>query len=133
MIRRPPRSTLFPYTTLFRSQPARQRGGVLPRRPHRRPWSSHDLTERHFISLARAFAPLVLAYAALILVAHRHHLPPPARETNLFLTKQSDLRVFHHAGAGFVQDLAPLVPSLACFGPRRIVGEGPHAYLLEGL
>src|SRR5258708_27148435 len=25
MIRRPPRSTLFPYTTLFRSVPARQR------------------------------------------------------------------------------------------------------------
>src|SRR3712207_7150437 len=30
MIRRPPRSTLFPYTTLFRSlQPAAQRAGAL--------------------------------------------------------------------------------------------------------
>src|SRR5947208_16882451 len=28
MIRRPPRSTLFPYTTLFRSLPARHGGGV---------------------------------------------------------------------------------------------------------
>src|SRR2546428_6608560 len=28
MIRRPPRSTLFPYTTLFRSQPRRRDGGV---------------------------------------------------------------------------------------------------------
>src|SRR2546430_13092805 len=27
MIRRPPRSTLFPYTTLFRSAPARRRNG----------------------------------------------------------------------------------------------------------
>src|SRR5260370_22631839 len=27
MIRRPPRSTLFPYTTLFRSRPAHQGGG----------------------------------------------------------------------------------------------------------
>src|SRR3712207_8703618 len=27
MIRRPPRSTLFPYTTLFRSGPYRRRGG----------------------------------------------------------------------------------------------------------
>src|SRR2546422_5252257 len=27
MIRRPPRSTLFPYTTLFRSLPRRPRGG----------------------------------------------------------------------------------------------------------
>src|SRR2546425_7457531 len=30
MIRRPPRSTLFPYTTLFRSHAMR---GVVPRRP----------------------------------------------------------------------------------------------------
>src|SRR2546428_6067617 len=28
MIRRPPRSTLFPYTTLFRSEPGGVRGGV---------------------------------------------------------------------------------------------------------
>src|SRR2546430_3598464 len=28
MIRRPPRSTLFPYTTLFRSWPARRRAGA---------------------------------------------------------------------------------------------------------
>src|ERR1035441_5572073 len=31
MIRRPPRSTLFPYTTLFRSSPARR--GLRPARP----------------------------------------------------------------------------------------------------
>src|SRR3712207_7906313 len=30
MIRRPPRSTLFPYTTLFRSRPAGRRGPVPP-------------------------------------------------------------------------------------------------------
>src|SRR3712207_7118969 len=29
MIRRPPRSTLFPYTTLFRSDPRRRSEGVL--------------------------------------------------------------------------------------------------------
>src|SRR6266511_5662519 len=28
MIRRPPRSTLFPYTTLFRSRPAEDAGGL---------------------------------------------------------------------------------------------------------
>src|SRR2546421_4188338 len=28
MIRRPPRSTLFPYTTLFRSRSGRRRGGA---------------------------------------------------------------------------------------------------------
>src|SRR5688572_32586014 len=34
MIRRPPRSTLFPYTTLFRSPPASAGGSPTPR-PHR--------------------------------------------------------------------------------------------------
>src|ERR1041384_8559304 len=33
MIRRPPRSTLFPYTTLFRSRRWAARGGVRRRRP----------------------------------------------------------------------------------------------------
>src|SRR3712207_7132722 len=33
MIRRPPRSTLFPYTTLFRSQPAARVGDELGQRP----------------------------------------------------------------------------------------------------
>src|SRR5947208_8263285 len=32
MIRRPPRSTLFPYTTLFRSRRSRSRGGRYTRR-----------------------------------------------------------------------------------------------------
>src|SRR5256885_12065075 len=31
MIRRPPRSTLFPYTTLFRSSPARSAGHTMPK------------------------------------------------------------------------------------------------------
>src|SRR2546425_9052255 len=33
MIRRPPRSTLFPYTTLFRSQPSRRDADVVRARP----------------------------------------------------------------------------------------------------
>src|SRR5947209_9103806 len=33
MIRRPPRSTLFPYTTLFRSQPRRAQGRARARQP----------------------------------------------------------------------------------------------------
>src|SRR3712207_7894141 len=37
MIRRPPRSTLFPYTTLFRSLREPERSGLPPRRPALRP------------------------------------------------------------------------------------------------
>src|SRR3712207_9540860 len=35
MIRRPPRSTLFPYTTLFRADPARGNGTLLLEVPNR--------------------------------------------------------------------------------------------------
>src|SRR5690348_17363260 len=51
MIRRPPRSTLFPYTTLFRSrvrrsrEPARRQGrleAARPRRSRRGPDRGHD-------------------------------------------------------------------------------------------
>src|SRR3712207_8024072 len=47
MIRRPPRSTLFPYTTLFRSQRARRRW---PRRV-RRPGDDGRATPRHRLPL----------------------------------------------------------------------------------
>src|SRR5258708_9070216 len=57
MIRRPPRSTLFPYTTLFRSpdlsQSFRQGARVLPGRLTR--WNS-PLIPRHFAQFARARA-----------------------------------------------------------------------------
>src|SRR5256885_14249929 len=61
MIRRPPRSTLFPYTTLFRSHQARRGGGAArtdvgpaPRRPRppRRP--AAPFPERASQSLVRA-------------------------------------------------------------------------------
>src|SRR5215475_15119245 len=44
MIRRPPRSTLFPYTTLFRSTPPARcpgRGAARPHRPRRRRSEEH--------------------------------------------------------------------------------------------
>src|SRR2546422_2387391 len=53
MIRRPPRSTLFPYTTLFRSEarparaPARPGGGTARREPGRRPAALEGRSEEH--------------------------------------------------------------------------------------
>src|SRR5438270_1679117 len=43
MIRRPPRSTLFPYTTLFRSRP---RDASQPRRPLTSPWLRRRARDR---------------------------------------------------------------------------------------
>src|SRR2546429_5608986 len=50
MIRRPPRSTLFPYTTLFRS-PRQAQGARLPPRPRLRP--HRDLWAAHRVRVAR--------------------------------------------------------------------------------
>src|SRR5438477_8863690 len=49
MIRRPPRSTLFPYTTLFRSRRLRRRGGAdrLPRRARLGPQRLDVRSEEH--------------------------------------------------------------------------------------
>src|SRR2546427_7417439 len=52
MIRRPPRSTLFPYTTLFRSYTRRtqdgvDRGGGVPRRGRRVPAVRRVRSEEH--------------------------------------------------------------------------------------
>src|SRR3712207_8352257 len=41
MIRRPPRSTLFPYTTLFRSVQEHRDHHPRAGHPHRRPWPGH--------------------------------------------------------------------------------------------
>src|SRR2546426_7598768 len=54
MIRRPPRSTLFPYTTLFRSGPWRQRCSLFASTPvifgdWRKAWSRNFLSARRRI------------------------------------------------------------------------------------
>src|SRR5438093_8871025 len=46
MIRRPPRSTLFPYTTLFRSRQFQEVGGLLERPGAlEHPWAQHRSEE----------------------------------------------------------------------------------------
>src|SRR5256885_7909341 len=47
MIRRPPRSTLFPYTTLFRSRRLRVRGGDRARGEPRILFQFDDAVEEH--------------------------------------------------------------------------------------
>src|SRR3712207_7662789 len=62
MIRRPPRSTLFPDTTLFRSRPPRPLRGAGPRA--RRDPGNHP--ERH--GAVRVSGPLVIIGDALLAV-----------------------------------------------------------------
>src|SRR5207249_6282682 len=55
MIRRPPRSTLFPYTTLFRSRPACRRGHPFPRAAPPRPATAGSRSEEHTSELQSRF------------------------------------------------------------------------------
>src|SRR5438093_4552275 len=51
MIRRPPRSTLFPYTTLFRSLPAETRmSAAVPRIPRRQLAEARRMNIRHLVT-----------------------------------------------------------------------------------
>src|SRR5688572_32702106 len=47
MIRRPPRSTLFPYTTLFRSEPDRTPSGAEAEIPGEREADAPEAEDRH--------------------------------------------------------------------------------------
>src|SRR5256885_15951520 len=91
MIRRPPRSTLFPYTTLFRSQPpsARpvpppHRRAIAPRRCRgidggpacgepRAPWArAHGGGQRDRKSTRLNSSHLVISYAVFCLKKKKH-------------------------------------------------------------
>src|SRR2546426_8456247 len=66
MIRRPPRSTLFPYTTLFRSRrPRRRRRGKRDRRLGR--LARRDLPPRDRKSTRLNSSHLVISYAVFCL------------------------------------------------------------------
>src|SRR3712207_8863907 len=59
MIRRPPRSTLFPYTTLFRSDPVEQLLRQLLRGLHQRAGEGgHRPGERHLLGALGLVAPV---------------------------------------------------------------------------
>src|SRR5256885_2736971 len=80
MIRRPPRSTLFPYTTLFRSVSPHAR---VPRGLARRVESFLDHhTDRKSTRLNSSH--LVISYAVFCLKKKNTRLPPPAGAARSF-------------------------------------------------
>src|SRR3712207_7006125 len=68
MIRRPPRSTLFPYTTLFRSEDVRARDAAVhhvPDDPHLQPVEGADAAAQRVEVEQRLRGVLVLAVAGV--------------------------------------------------------------------
>src|SRR5205809_6163995 len=98
MLRRPPRSTLFPYTTLFRSQPAGFRSG---RRGDPgesgtgfRPLPRVARSEEHTSELQSR-----LHLVCRLLLEKKKTRPPPAPHDYLLLNQQS---VAHFAPAALI-------------------------------
>src|SRR5207249_11223980 len=98
MIRRPPRSTLFPYTTLFRSQSCRAQGRLEARLDHvRRAQERED--EGVGRRAARAFAGTL---AHTLIMAHCRavsHSAPAARDSCTVRTPT--LKVMNYASSKF--------------------------------
>src|SRR5438445_3140960 len=72
MIRRPPRSTLFPYTTLFRSRRATCRGGGSSTPPAASPCRAAALRDRKSTRLNSSHANI--SYAVFCLKKKRNKL-----------------------------------------------------------
>src|SRR2546427_1100447 len=78
MIRRPPRSTLFPYTTLFRSWPSPRSGRRSPpaRSPARTPWARSSRRDRKSTRLNSSHSQISYAVFCLkkktIVLTHAH-------------------------------------------------------------
>src|SRR5688572_31900773 len=75
MLRRPPRSPLFPYTTLFRSEMRRRLQTVEPNLVGRQPQIDAGLVRVDAVILANAFDPEFRAQAP-----HRHFLTRRRKE-----------------------------------------------------
>src|SRR5256885_8323467 len=83
MIRRPPRSTLFPYTTLFRSAPRSPAVGVLLRRLWRPTWDPLGLqADRKSTRLNSSH--LVISYAVFCLKKKKNTTPRVSARATLY-------------------------------------------------
>src|SRR2546426_7254151 len=94
MIRRPPRSTLFPYTTLFRSRARDDQRGTGTSQPSRHPWRQDRKSTRLNSS------HLVISYAVFCLKKKKcpHKVHRMEMQTAISSTLLSDTSMLVPAG-----------------------------------
>src|SRR2546422_10778113 len=99
MIRRPPRSTLFPYTTLFRSRLGSRVIHHVPEIPHRsRGNDAQGVRDAaiqepgHQLRLEHRFAPVAVPRAGTAAVLHRHLRARAVRLTTVAVKRRGRLR-----------------------------------------
>src|SRR5215211_9216856 len=125
MIRRPPRSTLFPYTTLFRSRRARRRSRVRSQATDPEFFAGLDLDDLFE-------APPAEQPARAARYDNRH---PPAEipergEVEVIVVEMGDE---HRVDATQCLDVIerPHTPQVGHTTPEYRIGEEPHAVDLE--
>src|SRR5258708_30296512 len=116
MIRRPPRSTLFPYTTLFRSPTFVEHRFTAQRQPHRSPIRTGALDfeiEERFVPLQLGAVPLPVGLGEI----QRRLLPALAAD------------VKRRIDAGTLKEAARhrSDPELLVLFPVPVGGQGRHA------
>src|SRR5688572_32008123 len=89
MLRRPPRSTLFPYTTLFRSPRARARARR-PRRERTAPRARPSRRDRKSTRLNSSHSQI--SYAVFCLKKKKNTLTLPLDRLNLYNDNRKSLR-----------------------------------------
>src|SRR2546422_1496973 len=101
MIRRPPRSTLFPYTTLFRSPGPRAAGAARPRPVRHRRRCPHARSEEHTSELqSRLHLVCRLLLEKKKINSHRGFEVEPRLKVSYALTKRIEPRIDYDAGTG---------------------------------
>src|SRR5258708_3498644 len=103
MIRRPPRSTLFPYTTLFRSAPRPRRPRVIPLRDLERALRGNPGQAR-----SARHAPLHARVRAMRSEEHTSELQPPDHIVCRLLLEKHTLGCFYDSlGSAPFRDARP--------------------------
>src|SRR5688572_31137672 len=87
MIRRPPRSTLFPYTTLFRSRPPPDRRSAGLGRPGALARRAHPHPDRKSTRLNSSHSQI--SYAVFCLKKKKKKNRPERRKTNTKLVREA--------------------------------------------
>src|SRR6478735_1275094 len=113
MIRRPPRSTLFPYTTLFRS-----RSGTSARRPCGGAWPGSPPAERDRKSTRLNSSHLVISYAVFCLKKKKQNRAPQ-------LADQLQITVYGIAPGSWPNRA---VPAMGDCSRRRVRGLVPWSF-----
>src|SRR2546430_4967072 len=140
MIRRPPRSTLFPYTTLFRSRPSRWNGVAVTRTAPRGGGGTAGKAARADRGGCAATSGGVSTGAPGMRARSEEHTSELQSQSNLvcrlLLEKKKKKHKYHPYPSQQIHDLRPVIPPQArimtiLLSAPQIAPSHPHACIRD--